>query len=281
MAIKKSTATNNGQFTFDLTIDQATIAKQYQVVLQKVVSTAEIKGFRKGKAPIEMVEATVDKSRIYSQILDQVIPPAYAEEIGKFKISPIIDPQIMPKQFEEGKDWIFTVTTAIKPEVELGDYKKYVKTAITNFNKTKKQASPAEASAKEGHEGHDHEKEAVFTVVFDALLKEAKVEVAPILIEQEAKSQLSRLVKQLDQLKLSVADFAKSQKKTQEELVAEYNKTAETNLKLELILDKLVQIENPSVTDEEITKLQAPKGQEAYAKYVAQKQKVIDNLIVL
>ncbi|MEI6690625.1 MAG: trigger factor [bacterium] len=272
--------TNNGQISFELTITQAIIATNYQQILQKVASTAEIKGFRKGKAPIAMVESSVDKSHIYSQVLDKVIPPAYAAEIAKQKINPIIDPQITPKQFEDGKDWIFSVTTVIKPDLDLGDYKKYVKKALSEYEKNKKSV-PVEHSTEKGHEGHDHEGDAKFTVVLDSLLKETKIEVAPLLVDQEAKSQLSRLLSQLKELKLTIADFAKSQKKTQEELIAEYQKTAETNLKLELILDKLVMDENPTVTDDEVAKLQAPKGQEAYAKYIAQKQKVIDNLLLL
>lgn len=271
---KTTTSINNGEISFEITIPLQDIKAKYQEIVAKTAQTAEIKGFRKGKAPLAMVEQSLDKSRVYTQILDSLVPTYYYQEVTKQKISPITDPEITPKVFEEDKDWVFSVKTAVKPEVELGDYKKYIKKALTDFEKAKK----PEAKIEPGHEGHDHEGDAKLTVIFDTLLKEAKVEIAPMLINQEAKAQLSRLIKQFQQLKIELADFAKSQKKTQEELVKDYENTAETNLKLELILDKLVTLENPEVTDEEVAKLNAPKGQEVYAKYVIQKQKIVDIL---
>ncbi len=110
------------------------------------------------------------------------------------------------------------------------------------------------------------------------MLEDTKFSVAPILIEEETKSALSRLQNQLSSLKLSVADYAKSIKKTTEELIDEYKKSAESNLRLEFILQKLIEDKKPEVSEAEVADLKPQKGQEAYAKYVIQKRKVLDLL---
>jgi FKBP-type peptidyl-prolyl cis-trans isomerase (trigger factor) len=255
----------NGTITFDLTLSAKTIATEYQHVLKEVAATAEVKGFRKGKAPIAMVEAQSDSAKLYSHVLDHLLSPAYSAVIHEHKLVPLLEPRVTPKSMKAGEDWVMSVEVATNPEVEVGQYEKYVK------------------AARAKHKGHEHKdeneaKEHELNVIFDALLEKATVEVAPLLIEEETKSALSRLAKQLESLKLSVDDYAKSVKKTSTELVAEYKKSAESNLKLEFILQKLISLKNPEVTQAEIDALKPPKGQEIYAKYVLQKRKVLDFL---
>lgn len=208
----KLTQKPDGSVTFDLIIPAATIAKEYAHALEEVAKTAQIKGFRPGKAPLKMVESQTDKSTLYSHVLDHVLSPAYSEVILEHKLVPLIEPRVTPKAMEEDKNWTMAVEVAIAPEIKLGDYKKTIK-KIKETDKDKK-----------------------LNLIFDALLDNAKFDVSPLLVEAETKSALSRLATQLTSLKLSVADYAKSIKKTTEELVAEYKKSAVANLKLEFIL---------------------------------------------
>ena len=255
----------DGSIKFDLTLSAKTIATEYQHVLKEVAATAEVKGFRKGKAPLAMVEAQADSAKLYSHVLDHLLSPAYSAVIHEHKLVPLLEPRVTPKSMKAGEDWVMAIEVATSPEVEVGSYEKYVKVALAK------------------HKGHEHkdEKEAQehqLNVIFDALLDNAKLEVSPLLVDEETKSALSRLAKQLESLKLSVDDYAKSIKKTSTELVAEYKKSAESNLKLEFILQKLIELKNPEVSKVEVDALKPPKGQEVYAKYVLQKRKVLDFL---
>jgi FKBP-type peptidyl-prolyl cis-trans isomerase (trigger factor) len=270
----KITRTPDGTVTFDLVIAKEVIAKEYQRALVEVAKTAVVKGFRPGKAPLKMVEAQTDKSQIYNHVLDHVLSPAYSEVIHQHKLVPYRS-SVNPKTMEEARTGVMSVVVATTPEVKLGDYEKIVKAALKKHDKVHKH------EVKKGQTPEDAEKEIKdhkLNVIFDALLDDTKFSVAPLLIEEETKSALSRLANQLTSLKLTVADYAKSIKKTTEELVAEYKKSAESNLRLEFILQKLIDDKKPEVSESELAELKPQKGQEAYAKYVIQKRKVLDFL---
>lgn len=265
----KITQKPDGSVTFDLIITKETIAKEYQHALLEVAKTSQIKGFRPGKAPLSMVESQTDKSKMYAHVLDHVLSPAYSEVIHEHKLIPLIEPRVNPKAMEEGKDWVMAVEVAISPEIILGDYSKVVASALKKHGKSHKEDPKAKPEDAKDHK---------LNVIFDALLGDIKFDVSPILIEEETKSALTRLAQQLTSLKLSIADYAKSIKKTTDELVAEYKKSAEANLKLEFILQKLIEDKKPEITEAEIQEMKPEKGQEGYAKYVLQKRKVLDFL---
>lgn len=220
----------DGTVSFDLILSAKSIAIEYQKVLEETAKTAEIKGFRKGKAPLAMVESASDKSALYSLVLDRLLSPSYASVVKEHRLTPVIEPHVTPKSMEEGKDWIMVVEIATVPTFTLGDYTKFIPLAVKK-HETKHQM-PKDAKPEEVREHRLH-------VVFDALLDTVKLEVAPLLIEAETKSALSRLVTQLTSLKLTVEDYAKSVKKTTDELTAEYKKSAEANLKLEFIFQAI------------------------------------------
>lgn len=226
----------DGTVTFDLTLSAQSIAVEYQKVLETAAKTAELKGFRKGKAPLAMVEAHSDKSRLYSLVLDHLLSPAYSSVIKEHKLIPVIEPHVTPKSMDlpaqagGDKDWVMAVEVATAPTFTLGDYTQIIPKALADHEQ--KHQLPKDAKPEEVKEHKLH-------VVLDALLDTAKFEISPLLIEAETKSALSRLVTQLTSLKLSVEDYAKSVKKTTQELTDEYKKSAQDNLKLEFILQAI------------------------------------------
>jgi len=93
--------------------------KQAAKTLAKKVN---VPGFRKGKAPRQMVELHVGKEALYDEALDHLIGPAYAEAVIESGIDPVDRPAVDLVQIEEGKDLIFKAKVTVKPEVELGEY---------------------------------------------------------------------------------------------------------------------------------------------------------------
>ncbi len=67
----------NGTIELTITLSWPEIEKTYHQVVQDFVSKAEIPGFRKGKAPQEMVEEKLDKTKVYEEVLKDAVPKAY------------------------------------------------------------------------------------------------------------------------------------------------------------------------------------------------------------
>ena len=94
-----------------------------QVALTKLAKEVKIEGFRKGKAPLEMVAAQVDPNLLSQETLENALSKSVAEAFLKEKIQAINRPEVDVKKFVPGTELEFTATSEIMPKVELGDYK--------------------------------------------------------------------------------------------------------------------------------------------------------------
>ena len=95
-----------------------------QVALTKLAKEVKIEGFRKGKAPLEMVASQVDPNLLNQETLENALSKSVAEAFLKEKVQAINRPEVDVKKFIPGTELEFTATTEIMPKVELGDYKK-------------------------------------------------------------------------------------------------------------------------------------------------------------
>lgn len=99
------------------------VEKAIQTVYQKQKKNINIPGFRKGKAPRQLIEKMYGKEVFYSDAIDALLPKAYADAADECGEELVSRPSIDITQFESGKAFIFTAEVAVKPGVELGEYK--------------------------------------------------------------------------------------------------------------------------------------------------------------
>lgn len=86
-------------------------------------SKINIPGFRKGKAPRQLIEKTYGPEIFYEEAANYIIPDAYDKAVEENNLEVVSRPDIDVEQVEKGKSMIFTATVAVKPEVTLGEYK--------------------------------------------------------------------------------------------------------------------------------------------------------------
>ena len=113
---------NMAKLTIEVSAEEfdAAIEKAYQKNKGKI----NIQGFRKGKAPRQMIEKMYGVGVFYEDAANIIIPEAYSKEVSECKEVEIVSqPEIDVVQIEKGKPFIFTAVVATKPEVELGQYK--------------------------------------------------------------------------------------------------------------------------------------------------------------
>ncbi|WP_418746169.1 trigger factor [Frisingicoccus sp.] len=82
-----------------------------------------VQGFRKGKAPQALIEKLYGASIFYEDAANDIIPGAYEAAAKESGLDITSYPNIDVVQVEKGKPFIFTAEVALRPDVELGEYK--------------------------------------------------------------------------------------------------------------------------------------------------------------
>ena len=95
----------------------------YQRAYQKNKGKINIAGFRKGKAPLAMIEKMYGPEMFYEDAANDLIQSAYEKAYDEADIEIVSRPTIDVTQIKKGEPFIFTATVAVKPEVTLGEYK--------------------------------------------------------------------------------------------------------------------------------------------------------------
>ena len=107
----------------DIEVPAKDAVNYYNNAAKRLAQYVNIPGFRKGKAPMAIVERTYGSSIFYEDTFNELVPEIYDEAIKENKIEAVSTPQIDISQMEKGKDLKFTAIVQIKPEVKLGKYK--------------------------------------------------------------------------------------------------------------------------------------------------------------
>lgn len=202
----------SGTIEISLSLSWPKIQAEYEKQVQSAVANAELPGFRKGKAPRNLVEPKLDKSHLYSHAVQDLLPQAYAEVVKKYDLKPILYPRIQITQGDEGKDWQFVATTCEAPEVTLENYKDELK---------KVAAEP---------------KDTVLSRKVEKLLEIAKVEIPEMLVDEEVNHRLGSLADNLTKLGLTTENYLQTKKLTAETLKAQLAEESAHDLRVEFIL---------------------------------------------
>ena len=268
----------DGTIELTITIPWAYVAKTYDAVVDEAVKNAELQGFRKGKAPRELVLKNLDKTKLYEESLKTLIPQTYNQAITEQKLKPIISPKVELKEANEGKDWIIQMRTFEKPTLTLGDYKK----AIEGL-KGPKIWKPGDDNKKENKPKLDELLHALYGTVTTTL--------PSLLIEHEVNRLLSDLIDQTKKLGLSVEQYLASTNRTAESIRHEYEEQAKRTLTLEFALEEIADKDGIIISDDDIDTVintaktdeekKALGSQRYYLASILRRQKTLDTLASL
>ncbi len=106
----------------EIEVDAAKFEEGMQQSYKKNVSKFNVPGFRKGKAPRNIIERYYGEQALYDDAINIVCSEAYDNAIEENNIQPVDRPEIDIVQIGNKENLIFTAKVTVKPEVELGAY---------------------------------------------------------------------------------------------------------------------------------------------------------------
>lgn len=264
---------DDGTIQLNITLLKSEVAKVHEEMVLKAVENAEITGFRKGKAPRDLVEKNLDSAKIHEEVLRKLLPEAYVNAVQEHKLQPIMNPKIHVDKLDDDKDWVITALTCEMPEVKLNKYKD----AVKNVTAKSKIIVPGKET-----------KEASLDQIVSALLEETQVQIPNLLLEQEVDRLLAQTLDEIKRLGLTLDQYLQSTGKKPEEMKSEYALKAANDIKLEFVLQNIAETEKivvePTELEEAINKAKDPIEKENLEKNryvlanILRQQKTLDFL---
>jgi trigger factor len=89
---------------------------------KKIAGQITIPGFRRGKVPAPIIDQRVGRGVVVDQAVNSALQQWYLQALAENSIPPLGQPEIDVKEFEDGRDFSFTVELDVKPKVELPRY---------------------------------------------------------------------------------------------------------------------------------------------------------------
>ncbi|CAN5176712.1 hypothetical protein BH09PAT1_BH09PAT1_0990 [soil metagenome] len=231
------TRTEDGSINLHIVISQEKVKKATEQVMEQVVSTAKVPGFRPGKAPKKVVEDSTDLNKVRDEVLKKLVPEVYIEAIQEHNLKPIVNPKISIEKVDDDADWELTAVTCELPKVELGKYKD----AVSTINAKNKIIIP----------GKEQEKPNLDELV-KAVLDNVTVTIPQLLVEYEADRLLSQTLDEIKRLGLSLDQYLSSTNKSPEELRKDYEEKAKNDMTIEFSLSQIADSEKLTVDAKEI-----------------------------
>lgn len=109
--------------TITIQLPAAEVNKGFAKAVQKIAAQVNIPGFRKGKAPRNILELHVGKEAIKQEAFEIIANDCYRKAMADEKMIPVSDPAVKESKFEENSDMELVLTITLKPEPKLGEYK--------------------------------------------------------------------------------------------------------------------------------------------------------------
>lgn len=109
----------NSQVALNIEMEPVEVDKYMEKAYTRLVRRVSVPGFRKGKAPRDILERHIGKDALFREALEDLIPTTYKEALESQEIDAIAQPQFELIQTEP---LIFKAVVPLKPAVKLGDY---------------------------------------------------------------------------------------------------------------------------------------------------------------
>ncbi|MCX7904532.1 MAG: trigger factor [Caloramator sp.] len=121
----------NNVVKIEVTVPAENFKEALKKSYEKNVSKFNVPGFRKGKAPMAIIEKYYGEGVFYEDAINFIVEETYPKAVEENDIHPVDYPELDIVQIGKDVDFIYTAKVTVKPEVKLGQYKGLEATKIS------------------------------------------------------------------------------------------------------------------------------------------------------
>ena len=114
---------SSNKVKLNFTVEPEKFEEGIKKAYQKMVKKINIPGFRRGKAPMKVIEAHYGESVFYEDAFDAIFPEIYQAALTEHNVDVVDRPELDVEQIGRGKELKFSVEVFVRPDVTLGEYK--------------------------------------------------------------------------------------------------------------------------------------------------------------
>ena len=114
---------SSNKVKIDFTVEPEKFEEGIKAAYKKNVKRINVPGFRRGKAPMKIIENYYGAGIFYEDAFEIIFPEIYQQAIKEYEIEVVDRPELNMDQIERGKELKFSVEVFVRPEVTLGEYK--------------------------------------------------------------------------------------------------------------------------------------------------------------
>lgn len=322
----KKLSDKNGEIEFQAEISEAVLKENILAELAHAAEEFSLPGFRKGKVPHDVVREHVGEMELLEGAADEALRDAMQEIAGDEKLDVLGRPQLIVTKLAPGNPVEFKIRYAISPDVSLPDYKKIGRTiterkdavettdkeideAVTRIQTMiapdQKDAALTDEMVKKfgpfntvtdfrvelkrnlEQEKEFHNKETKRDEMIKEIVKNAKVKIPAMIVEQEHSEFVRDRDDQLASAKLPFEEYLKQSGKTAEEVDKEERRIIEDDIKTSIVIQAIRTKEQLAPEEREIQiniaqlKLRYPDRDETTLRRTAQALVLQEKLFAL
>lgn len=121
MSLIKSEKTEKSVYTLEFSVDKETFDKAISNAYRKQVGKITVPGFRKGKAPRNVIEKMYGKGFFYEDAINEVLPDAFDAALKESKLDMVGQPEFDVVSIDEN-GVVLSAKVAVKPNVKIDGY---------------------------------------------------------------------------------------------------------------------------------------------------------------
>ena len=112
----------NARMEIALEVPESRVEVEYKSVFNKIKNNAKLDGFRRGKAPLELIERKY-MDAASEEVAENLLKSIYLDTVTEKNYKPIAPPQFSFDKVTRGGSFKFSAVFETVPEVTLGSYK--------------------------------------------------------------------------------------------------------------------------------------------------------------